>query len=180
MSTFVSLFRGINVGGKRIVPMKELKELYESLGFKNVVTYIQSGNVVCSSDDTDMALVSQRIEESFGAKFGFHSNVIVRTAAELQAIIECNPFQGQPAQEANRQLVLFLALQPASTALEDIHQAYSGPEELSLIGRELYIYYPNGVGRSKLTLTLLEKKLKTAGTGRNWNTVLQLHKLSQR
>lgn len=180
MSTFVSLFRGINVGGKRIVPMKELKELYESLGFKDVVTYIQSGNVVCSSDDTDMALVSQRIEESFVAKFGFHSNVIVRTTAELQAIIECNPFQGQPTQEANRQLVLFLALQPASTALEGIHQAYSGPEELYLIGRELYIYYPNGVGRSKLTLTLLEKKLKTAGTGRNWNTVLQLHKLSQR
>lgn len=180
MSIFVSLFRGINVGGKRIVPMKELKELYESLGFKDVVTYIQSGNVVCSSDDADMALVSQRIEESFGAKFGFHSNVIVRTAAELQAIIECNPFQDQPAQEANRQIVLFLALQPASTAQEDIRQAYSGPEELYLIGRELYIYYPNGVGRSKLTLTLLEKKLKTAGTGRNWNTVLQLHKLSQR
>lgn len=180
MSTFVSLFRGINVGGKRVVPMKELKELYESLGFKDVVTYIQSGNVVCSSDDTDMAQVSKRIEDGFVEKFGFHSYVIVRTAAELQAIIEHNPFQDQPTKEAKWQLVLFLATQPESTAQEEIHKAYNGPEEFSLLGRELYIYYPNGVGRSKLTHTLLEKKLKTAGTGRNWNTVLQLHTLAQR
>ena len=179
MTTFVSLFRGINVGGKRVVPMKELKELYESLGFKDVVTYIQSGNVVCSSNDTDMALVSQRIEESFTAKFGLHSNVIVRTATELEAIIERNPFQDQPTKEPKWQLVLFLATHPTDTALEDIHRAYTGPEELFLSGRELYVYYPNGVGNSKLTLALLEKKLKTAGTGRNWNTVLQLRKLSQ-
>lgn len=180
MSMFVSLFRGINVGGNRIVPMKDLKELYASLDFKDVVTYIQSGNVVCSGNDTDMALISQRIEESFAAKFGFHSNVIVRAAAEIQEIIEHNPFQDQPEKESKRLLVLFLATQPASTALEDIHQAYTGPEELFLIGRELYIYYPDGMGRSKLSHTLLEKKLKTAGTGRNWNTVLQLQKLVQR
>ncbi|HEU5229501.1 MAG TPA: DUF1697 domain-containing protein, partial [Ktedonobacteraceae bacterium] len=139
-----------------------------------------SGNVVCSSDDTDMTQIPKRIEDGFAEKFGFHSHVIARTAAELQAIIEHNPFQHQPAQEPKWQLVLFLATQPESTALEEIHKAYTGPEELSLLGRELYIYYSNGIGRSKLTLTLLEKKLKAAGTGRNWNTVLQLHKLSQR
>ena len=175
MTTFISLFRGINVGGQRIIPMKDLKELYEALDFKDVVTYIQSGNVVCSSDDTDMALVSQRIEDRFAEKFGFHSNVIVRPAAEFAEIIERNPFQGQ----SKWLLVLFLATPAASTALEDIHNAYTGPEELHLVGQELYIYYPNGVGRSKLTLTLLEKKLKTAGTGRNWNTVLQLQKMAQ-
>lgn len=179
-TTFVSLFRGINVGGQRIVPMKDLKALYESLGFKDVVTYIQSGNVVCSSDDADMAQVSQRIEDRFAGTFGFHSNVIVRTAAELAATIERNPFQDQPEKESNRLLVLFLATPPVSTALDDIHQAYTGPEELYLAGRELYVYYPNGMGRSKLSHTLLEKKLKTAGTGRNWNTVLQLQRLIQR
>lgn len=180
MTTFVSLFRGINVGGQRIVPMKDLKELYDSLDFTDVVTYIQSGNVVCNSDDRDMVQVSQRIEASFAAKFGFHSNVIVRTAAELMATIERNPFQDQPEKISKFLLVLFLAAQPASTALEDIHQAYTGPEELHLAGRELFIYYPDGMGRSKLSHTLLEKKLKIAATGRNWNTVLQLQKLAQR
>jgi uncharacterized protein (DUF1697 family) len=77
-------------------------------------------------------------------------------------------------------VVLFLATRPESTAMEDLQKTYVGPEELCLIGQELYVYYPNGIGRSKLSLTLIEKKLKTIGTGRNWNTILQLQKLIQR
>jgi uncharacterized protein (DUF1697 family) len=180
MTTFVSLFRGINVGGRRAIKMDELKALHESLGLKNVVTYIQSGNVVFTSDEVDLAQLPKQIEDGFTQKYGFHTNVLVRTSAELREIIDNNPFQNQQMKESKGVLVLFLATRPESTALEDLQKTYTGPEELYLIGQELYIYYSNGIGRSKLTLPLLEKKLKTIGTGRNWNTVLQLEKLMQR
>jgi len=176
----VSLFRGINVGGNRIVPMSELKSLHEALGLRDVVTYIQSGNVVFSSDEADPAQIARQIEESFAQKFGFRSQVIVRTSAELEETIANNPFQNSPAKEPKWVLVLFLSTRPESTALEDLKKTYNGPEELYLIGQELFVYYPDGIGRSKLTLPLIEKKLKTAGTGRNWNTILQLQKMMQR
>src|SRR5258706_899798 len=180
MTTFVSLFRGINVGGHQTVRMDELKDLHESLGLKDVVTYIQSGNVVFTSDDADLAHLPRHIEDGFAKKFGFHVKVMVRTSAELRDIIANNPFQDQPLKESKWVLVLFLATRPERAALEDLQKTYVGPEELCLIGQELYIYYPNGIGRSKLTGTLIEKKLKTSGTGRNWNTILQLQKMVQR
>ena len=180
MTTFISLFRGINVGGHQAIRMNELKELHESLGLKNVVTYIQSGNVVFTGDDVDLAQLPKQIEDGFAQKFGFHVNAMVRTSAELRDIIENNPFQDQPMKESKWVVVMFLATRPESTALEDLQKTYVGPEEFYLIGQELYIYYPNGIGRSKLTLTLIEKKLKTSGTGRNWNTILQLQKMIPR
>ena len=180
MNAFVSLFRGINVGGHKAIRMDELKGLHESLGLKDVVTYIGSGNVVFTSDDADVAQLPGQIEDGFAQKFGFQVKVMVRTSVELREIIANNPFQNQPMKESKWVVVLFLATRPESTALEDLQKTYAGPEELCLIGQELFVYYPNGIGRSKLTLPLIEKKLKTIGTGRNWNTVLQLQKLIQR
>jgi len=180
MTRYVSLFRGINVGGHQTVPMNELKELHEALGLKDVVTYIQSGNVVFTSDDADLAQLPRQIEDDFAKKFGFQVKVMVRTSAELQDIIDNNPFQNQTMKEPKLMVVLFLATHPESTAMEDLQKTYIGPEELCLIGQELFVYYPNGIGRSKLSLTLIEKKLKTMGTGRNWNTILQLQKMIQR
>src|ERR1700751_505914 len=116
MTTCVSLFRGINVGGNRAVRMNELKELHESLGLKDVVTYIQSGNVVFTSDDKDLAQLPAQIEDSFAQKFGFHVNVMVRTSDELEDIIANNPFQDQPTKESKWVVVLFLTTQPESTA----------------------------------------------------------------
>ena len=180
MTTFVSLFRGINVGGHQMVRMDALKELYASLGFKDIVTYIQSGNIVFTSEDADLSQLPRLIEDGFAQKFGFHAKVMVRTSAEFRDIIENNPFQNQPMRESKWVVVMFLATRPERTALEDLQKTYGGPEEICMIGQELYIYYPNGIGRSKLTLTLIEKKLKTMGTGRNWNTILQLQKMIQR
>jgi uncharacterized protein (DUF1697 family) len=177
MTRFVSLFRGINVGGQHSVRMDELKALYESLGFKDVATYIQSGNVVFTGDEADVAQLARRIEHSFAQNFGFSTKVIVRTATELQDIIAHNPFQDQPLKELKWVVVLFLATRPDSKALEDLQKSYDGPEEFYLIGQELFIYYPNGIGRSRLTVPLVDKKLKTTGTGRNWNTILQLQKM---
>src|SRR6266581_4805711 len=159
MTAYVSLFRGINVGGNKSVRMDALKELHESLGLQGVATYIQSGNVVFTSDDADPAQLARQIEQAFATKFGF---------------------QNQPMKESKWVVVMFLATHAVSTALEDIQKTYTGPEELHIIGQEAYIYYPEGIGRSKLTNTLLEKKLKTAGTARNWNTVLRLQQMMQR
>jgi uncharacterized protein (DUF1697 family) len=180
MTAIVSLFRGINVGGHQQIKMVDLKTMHETLGLKNVLSYIQSGNVVWTSDDLDLAQLQQQIEHSFEVKFGFHVQVFVRTSAALEAIIEKNPFQNQQNKDPKWVAVMFLATRPDNAAQEDLLKSYAGPEEIFFTGKEMYIYYPNGVGRSKLTHSFIEKKLKTFGTARNWNTILQLQKLLQR
>lgn len=160
--------------------MDELKAVHEALGLRDVLPYIQSGNVVFKSEDADPTQLRQQIEESIEKRFGFHVEVFVRTSAELEAIIEKNPFQGQSDKESKWVVVLFLAHCPNEAAQENLHKSYTGPEEIVVSGKEVYLYYTNGIGRSKLTLTLIEKKLKTLGTGRNWNTVLQLQDLTRR
>jgi uncharacterized protein (DUF1697 family) len=179
MAVFVSLFRGINVGGNRKVSMVELKAVHEALGLKNVVPYIQSGNVVFHSDETDVAQLQQQIEAAFTEKFGFRSDVMIRTPAELAEIIARTPFQNQPDREPRFLHVIFLAARPDDAAQEALRTSYNGPEEIFIIGQEMFVYYPEGAGRTKLTGNLIERKLKTVGTARNWNTVLQLHKMMQ-
>ncbi len=177
MTKCVSLFRGINVGGHHMVRMQDLKELHETLGLTEVTTYIQSGNVVFHSDVTDVVQLTQRLAENFALKFGFQANVMLRTSEEFDALVAQNPFQHDPEKESKWIIVLFLATHPDHGALDYLQQIYNGPETFHLIGQELFIYYPNGSGRSKLTNALLDKALKTSGTARNWNTVLQLQKL---
>ena len=179
MSRFVSLFRGINVGGHQLVKMDALKELHTSLNLQDVQTYIQSGNVVFASDNMNVTQIQKDIEDGFAQKFGFQVKVMVRTANEFNMIIKNNPFQNQSVKESKWVVAIFLASDPISTALEDIQMTYSGPEEIHIVGKEAFIYYPEGQGRSKLTNTFLEKKLKTVGTSRNWNTVLRLQKMMQ-
>ena len=179
MTRYVSLFRGINVGGHQIVRMGALKELHTSLDLQDVQTYIQSGNVVFTSDNPNVTQIQKDIEHGFAQKFGFQVKVMVRTAGEFNMIIENNPFQNQPTRESKWVVAIFLASDPISTALEDIQKTYTGPEEIHIIGQEAFIYYPEGQGRSKLTNTFLEKKLQTAGTARNWNTVLRLQKMME-
>jgi uncharacterized protein (DUF1697 family) len=177
MTAFVSLFRGINVGGNHQVKMADLKAMHEALGLRDVAPYIQSGNVVFRSDATDPTQLQGQIASAFETQFGFRSEVFVRSAAELDAVIERNPFQGQQSKEAKWLVVLFLAAHPDHAAQEALLKAYVGPEEWVISSQEMYLYYPDGQGRSKLTGSFLEKKLKTAGTARNWNTVLQVQKL---
>jgi uncharacterized protein (DUF1697 family) len=157
--------------------MDALKELHTSLDLRDIQTYIQSGNVVFTSDNPNVEQIQKDIEDGFARTFGFPVKVMVRTANELHAIIESNPFQNQPMRESNRIIAMFLASDPSTTALEDIQKTYTGPEEIHIIGKEAFIYYSEGMGRSKLTNTFLEKKLKTMGTARNWNTVLRLQKM---
>ncbi|HEY7354882.1 MAG TPA: DUF1697 domain-containing protein, partial [Ktedonobacterales bacterium] len=125
----------------------------------------------------DAALLRAQIEQRFEATFGFQSAVMLRAAAEVDAIVASSPFQGQPDKAPQFVVVLFLAARPDAAAQEDLRASYAGPEEIYIIGQEAHLYYPEGQGRSKLTGSYLERKLKTLGTARNWNTVLQLQKL---
>lgn len=180
MTACVALFRGINVGGNHQVSMIKLKALHESLGLQDVVTYIQSGNVVFHSAEADGAQLQRQIEARSESQFGFHSDVIVRTVDEFNQIVARNPFQGQQNKESNRLVVMFLAARPEDGAQDALRKAYDGPEEIFIIGQEMYIYYPDGMGRSKLSGSFIERKLKTVGTARNWNTVLRLQEMLQR
>ncbi len=136
MTAFVSLFRGINVGGRHHVRMDDLKDMHEALGLKDVFPYIQSGNVVFTSDDADVARLRRHIEDGFEKKFGFRVEVIVRTSAELQEIIDQNPFQSQPGKESKWVVVMFLAARPDATAQEDLLKTYAGPEEQQFDGEK--------------------------------------------
>lgn len=178
MAVFVSLFRAVNVGGNSKVKMAELKELHESLGFKNAAAYLQTGNVVFESEESDPAKIAGEIARGFEKKFGFPTPVIVREAAELKDLFSRNPFINQPDKEAKWTVVMFLEAAPPAGA--QLPASYAGPEELVISGKELFIYYPQGIGESKLTNSFIEKKLKVTGTGRNWNTVTRLLELAQR
>ena len=179
MTTYVSLFRGINVGGNHQVNMAALKVMHESMGLQHVLTYIQSGNVVFHSAEVDVVQLQRQIEASFEQQFGFHSDVFVRTLVEFNEIIERNPFQDQPGKDLKWVIVMFLAARQNDMAQDNLRKAYDGPEEIFIIGQEMYIYYGNGMGRSKLSGNFIERKLKTVGTARNWNTVLRLQQMLQ-
>lgn len=180
MTAYVSLFRGINVGGNHQVSMADLKAVHEALGLQEVVTYIQSGNVVFHSAEADAPQLQRQIEAAFEQRFGFHSAVMLRTPSEFNEIVAKNPFQGQQDKETKWLAVLFLAARPIDGAQNALRTAYAGPEEFFISGQDMYIYYPDGMGRSKLSGSFLERKLKTVGTARNWNTVLRLQEMLQR
>lgn len=179
MTAFVSLLRAINVGGRNLLKMDQLKEVHTALGLSNVLPYRQTGNVIFTSDETDSALLRKRIEESIKERCAADVTVIIRTAAELQEILDKHPFQ-QQEREPKWIAIMFLAEAPNAQAQDTLLQSYQGPEEIVISGREMYIYYPEGIGRSKLTHNLIEKKLKTQGTGRNLNTLQQLQNLLSR
>lgn len=174
MSVLISLLRGINVGGNKKIRMADLKDLYESLGFERVQTLLQSGNVVFTSQDADTHAVASRIEAGIVERFGFESRIIMRTAAQLQTVIKLHPFSSEQLAEPSKILVMFLESTPDADVIQALTQVHNGPETIHYSGQELYTYYPDGMGRSRLDHGLIERKLKINGTGRNWNTVNKL------
>lgn len=176
----ISLLRGINVGGHHLIKMDALRAMYESLGLKPVQTYVQSGNVIFRTKDRNLTKLAQRIEDTIEKEFGFRPAVILRSIAELRQAIGNNPFADRNGIEPNRLLVNFLAADPDSAAHENLQLIKIDPEELHLNGRELFVYFPNGMGRSKLPWAKIDKVLKTFSTGRNWNSVLKLLELAEK
>jgi len=181
MPVLISMLRGVNVTGNNMIPMEALRQLYESLGLKGAQTYIQSGNVVFRTNAKDPAALARRIEGAIEKKFGCRPGVALRTTAELKDVIARNPFAGrQEIEPAKLQVHFFLSTQPGAEMQSEILRLKgSHPEDLVFGIRELYIYFPDGQGRSKLW-PALDRALKKSATGRNWNTVTRLLEMSER
>lgn len=180
MAVIISMLRGVNVGGHHKIKMDALRGLYESLKPRDAQTYIQSGNVVCRTEEQDLALLAQRIENAIERGFDFRPGAILRTSSDLREVIASNPFRTRRGIDPSKLVVIFLASDPGPEARDKVRRITADPEELRMVGRELYIYFPNGMGRSKLSPAVIEKMLKTPGTGRNWNTVRKLLEIAER
>ena len=160
MATFIALIRGINVGGNKKLSMADLKSACESLGYTDVRTLLNSGNVIFDAKRCKALEIEKALP--------IDVRVILRTPAELKKAIERNPLKGEP----NRLMIMFLEREP------DGELEWPGPEKTHLDGTHLYLYYPNGAGTSKLTNAVIERKLGVAGTARNLNTINKLLTLS--
>ncbi|MGA2739191.1 MAG: DUF1697 domain-containing protein [Bryobacteraceae bacterium] len=180
MPVLISLLRGVNVGGHRKVKMDDLRALYESLGFEDVQTHINSGNVLFKTGARDLARLRKRIEDAIESACGFRSDVILRTPADLREVVGRNPFAARPGLDASKLAIHFLAGDPGDDVRKQVLAIYAVPEELHIHDRELYIYYTNGMARPKLSLPLVEKTLKMSGTSRNWNTVRKLLEMAEK
>lgn len=172
--TWVALLRGINVGGHNRIPMAELKTLHESLGFTDVTTYIQSGNVVCRGPDADAWGLSRKLEEAITGRWGHEVRVVLRTSGDLERVAEGNPFLAEGVRDLSRLYVTFLASVPAPGKLKELRAPEGMGDALHVTDREIYLYCPGGHGRSKLSNDRLERALQVQATTRNWNTVCTL------
>jgi uncharacterized protein (DUF1697 family) len=180
MAVVISMLRAVNVGGHNKIKMDALRALYESLKFRDPKTYVQSGNVVFRTGERDLILLTKRIQRGITRNFGFTPEVILRTSSELRSVIARNPFAKRRGIEPSKLLVTFLASDPGAEAREKLLNLKAEPEELRIDGRELYIYFPNGLARPKFSWAAVEKLLKTPGTGRNWNSVTKLLEIAER
>ncbi len=173
------MFRGLNLGSHRRIKMDDLRSVYESLKFRDVRTYVQSGNVVCATDERDLERLAARIERAFEKKFGFQSDVALRTTRDLRQVMAKNPFAKRDGIEPAKLVVTFLTADPGDAARARVRAIPVGPEELFVQGRELYVYFPNGQGRSKLPTAAIERALGVSGTARNWNSVTALLEMAE-
>jgi uncharacterized protein (DUF1697 family) len=167
------LLRGVNVGGKNRVAMRELRALFESLGFTEVETLIQSGNVVFSSTS---AVTAPKIEAEIRRAFGLDVSVVMRTITALNKVLAANPFADR---DTHRLHVAFLGAKPGSNVVGALDGGRFAPEEFSVGGTEVYLYLPNGMARTKLP-SYLERNLKVPMTIRNWNTATKLAEMAGR
>ncbi|HXJ94348.1 MAG TPA: DUF1697 domain-containing protein [Terriglobia bacterium] len=176
----ICLLRGVNLGGHNKVKMEALRALCESLGLRDVQTYLQSGNVVFRTKERDLARLSRLIEDAIEKEFGFRTDVVLRTPAELRGVIARNPFAKRRDIDPSRVLVTFLAADPGPEAREKVSKIDTQPEELYLDGREFYMYFVGSMARPKISWMAIAKMLKTPGTGRNWNTVRKLLEIADK
>jgi uncharacterized protein (DUF1697 family) len=179
MAVIISMLRGVNLAGKRKIKMEALRALYESLGLRDAQTLLQSGNAVFRTARKDLVALTKEIESAIERKFGFHSDVFLRTSSELREVIARNPFAKRTGIDASKFLVSFLASDPGEEARDNVRRIKAEPEELRIDGREVYIYFSNGLARPKLSMALVERTLKTSWTGRNWNTVRKLLEMAE-
>lgn len=180
MDKKIAILRGINVGGKRKILMVDLKSLFEEIGYSEISTYIQSGNVIfTSADKSDEKEMANRIEKAIEEKFGFEVPVIVRTAKDLQKTLSNNPYYKDGEMDISPLHITFLAQNPSGESLDKIKTFDFPPDKYTIEGKDVFIYCEGKYHQSRLTNNFFENKLKVKATTRNLKTVKKLCELSQ-
>jgi uncharacterized protein (DUF1697 family) len=179
MPVLISMLRGVNLGSHNRIKMEDLRGLYESLELNEARTYVQSGNVIFRTREKNAAKLARKVQEAIGRKFGFCPEVVVRTIEEMRHSLDSNPFRSRRDIEASKLLITFLAAEPGKQAQATLRNLKIQREELHLIGRELYIYFPDGIGKSKVPWSSVEKLLGVPGTARNLNSVVRMLEIAE-
>jgi uncharacterized protein (DUF1697 family) len=180
MRAVVALLRAINVGGANRLTMADLRETLGRGGFTGVQTVLQSGNVVCGSPLPTARAAERRMREALLEQRGLDLDVFVRTAEEWRGIIAANPFTAESRRDPSHLVVIAFANAIASAAVSRLQKVMVGRERLIIEGSNGYVVYPDGIGTSRLTASVIERTLDTRATARNWNTVLKLGALLDR
>jgi uncharacterized protein (DUF1697 family) len=178
MTVYIALLRGINVGGHGRMDMAELRTLCSEIGLANVQTILQSGNLVFSAATSPKGDLEKQLEQAVHERFAMSTPFFVATAPEWLAMIKDNPYPDQAAKDPSHLAVALLKEAPSKEAWALLQSAVKGPEMVMPSNHLAYIYYPEGIGKSQLTNVVIENKLKTRATARNWNTVLKLADLA--
>lgn len=171
----VALLRAVNVGGRKL-PMAELRALCEGLGWSDVATYIQSGNVVFTADGKREALEAE-LERAIRETYGYEAPAVIRTAAQWRRYAPANPFPDAARETPNYLLMLVAKRPPANGAAEAIQAKAAAGEQVRRAGDAIWIYFPNGSGTSKLTPALIDKAIGSPATSRNYRTVVKLQEM---
>jgi uncharacterized protein (DUF1697 family) len=180
MNVVICMLRGINLGAHNRVKMDDLKKLCTSLKLCDPQTYVQSGNVIFKTDERDLDKLRAKLEGAIHKKFGFQTDAILRSAKDLREVIAGNPFAKRKDIHPGKLLVTFFTGDPGEPARKQARSIKCDPEELFIEGREAYIYFPNGAGRSKLNWALIPRTLKMQGTARNWNSVSKILEMAEK
>ncbi|MBP7811871.1 MAG: DUF1697 domain-containing protein [Candidatus Moranbacteria bacterium] len=178
MHTYIALLRGINVNGQKMMSMEKLRTLLEDLGFTGVTTYIQSGNVVFQSGKAPHFTLEKKIKAAISDMFGFSVSVMVKTANEWSGVVKKNPFLGRVDIDESKLHVTFLSDTPNQATVDEILAGEYGSDECIFSGKTVYLFCPNGYGKTKLNNSFFEKKTSLIATTRNWKTALKLLELS--
>jgi uncharacterized protein (DUF1697 family) len=177
MARLIALLRAVNVGGRKL-PMAGLRALCGELGWEDVETYIQSGNLVFTAAGRPEALEA-KLESAIRERFGFHSDVMIRSAGQWAALLEANPFAEASKAEPNRVLAGLAKGKLAPGAAEAVAARASAGERVELAGGALWFHYPAGVGTSKLTPSLIDRAAGSPVTARNWRTMVRLGEMAE-
>jgi len=178
MDIYITMLRGINMTGHNTIKMTGLADLFRQFGYSDAETYIQSGNIVFTCHKGNIDDVSSGIRKAILSEFNLNIAVIIRTSDEMKKIISANPFLEEPGFDPSKMAVLFLELKPSDEQVLKVAGIDYPPDKFHINGSEIYVYCPNGFGKTKLYTNFFEAKMKVTGTARNWRTVNKLFEMA--